>query len=132
MALRWYTVVVDCVDVAAQAELDFRHGDGSIALFNGMSGTLTGVPETRSWNDANGDKTIINADGSIQTNEVLGGTSSFGQVTSRPDPNLPRSPELCGPEMTPSRKYPGPAMIASRTIPTAELPTSCVLVLGKP
>ncbi len=26
----------------------------------------------------------------IQTNEVLGGTSNFGQVTSRPDPNLPR------------------------------------------
>ena len=23
------------------------------------------------------------------------------------DPNLPRSPELCGPEMTPSRIYPG-------------------------
>ena len=55
-----------------------------------MSGTLTGVPQTRSWNDANGDKTILNADGSIQTNEVLGGTSNFGQVTSRPDPNLPR------------------------------------------
>jgi hypothetical protein len=63
---------------------------GFAQTFNGMSGTLTGVPETRTWNDANGDKTIINADGSIQTNEVLGGTSSFGQVTSRPDPNLPR------------------------------------------
>jgi hypothetical protein len=63
---------------------------GFAQTFNGMSGTLTGVPETRTWNDANGDKTILNADGSIQTNEVLGGTSSFGQVTSRPDPNLPR------------------------------------------
>jgi len=63
---------------------------GFAQTFNGMSGTLTGVPETRTWNDANGDKTILNADGSIQTNEVLGGTSNFGQLTSRPDPNLPR------------------------------------------
>jgi hypothetical protein len=69
--------------VAAQAA-------GFAQTFNGMSGTLTGVPQTRNWNDANGDKTIINADGTIQTNEVLGGTSNFGQVTSRPDPNLPR------------------------------------------
>ena len=49
-----------------------------------------------------------------------------------PDPNLPRSPELCGPEMTPSRIYPGPAMTASGTIPASELPSSSVLMLGKP
>ena len=48
------------------------------------------------------------------------------------DPNLPRSPELCGPEMTPSRIYPGPAMTASGTIPASELPSSSVLMLGKP
>ncbi len=48
-----------------------------------------------------------------------------------PDPDVP-GPELCGPEITPSRKYPGPAMIASRTILTAELPASCVLMLGMP
>jgi hypothetical protein len=69
--------------VAAQAA-------GLAQTFNGMSGTLAGVPQTRTWNDANGDKTILNADGSIQTNEVIGGTSNFGQLTSRPDPNLPR------------------------------------------
>ena len=69
--------------VAAQAA-------GFAQTFNGMSGTLAGVPQTRTWNDANGDKTILNADGTIQTNEVLGGTSNFGQLTSRPDPNLPR------------------------------------------
>jgi hypothetical protein len=69
--------------VAAQAA-------GLAQTFNGMSGTLAGVPQTRTWNDANGDKTIMNADGSIQTNEVIGGTSNFGQLTSRPDPDLPR------------------------------------------
>jgi hypothetical protein len=69
--------------VAAQAA-------GLAQTFNGMSGTLAGVPQTRTWNDANGDKTILNADGSIQTNEVIGGTSNFGQLTSRPDPDLPR------------------------------------------
>jgi hypothetical protein len=55
-----------------------------------MSGTLAGVPQTRTWTDINGDKTILNADGTIQTNEVTGGTSNFGQLTSRSDPNLPR------------------------------------------
>jgi hypothetical protein len=48
-----------------------------------------------------------------------------------PDPDV-RHPELCGPEITPSRRYSGPAMSVSRTIPTAELPGSCVLVLGTP
>jgi len=48
------------------------------------------------------------------------------------DPNLPRSPELCGPEMTPSRTHPGPAMTVSGTIPASELPSSSVLMLGKP
>ena len=47
-----------------------------------------------------------------------------------PDPDLPRPPELCGPEITPSRVYPGPAMIASGTIPASELPSSSVLMLG--
>lgn len=65
--------------VAAQAA-------GFAQTFNGMNGAT----QTRSWNDANGDKTILNADGTIQTNEVIGGSSNFGQITSRPDPNLPR------------------------------------------
>ena len=54
--------------------------------FNGMNGAT----QTRTWNDANGDKTILNADGTIQTNEVIGGTSNFGQITQRPDPDLKR------------------------------------------
>ncbi|MBZ5559900.1 MAG: TonB-dependent receptor [Acidobacteriia bacterium] len=54
--------------------------------FNGMNGAT----QTRTWNDANRDGTILNADGSIQTNEVIGGTSNFGQITQRPDPNLAR------------------------------------------
>ena len=65
--------------VAAQAA-------GFAQNFNGMSGAT----QTRSWNDANGDKTILNADGSIQVNEVIGGTSNFGQITSRPDSELKR------------------------------------------
>ena len=59
---------------------------GLAQTFNGMNGAT----QTRTWNDANGDKTILNADGSIQTNEVIGGTSNFGQITARPDPNLLR------------------------------------------
>jgi len=65
--------------VAAQAA-GFAQG------FNGMNGAT----QTRSWNDANGDKTILNADGTIQVNEVIGGTSNFGQITSRPDADLKR------------------------------------------
>jgi hypothetical protein len=65
--------------VAAQAA-GFAQG------FNGMNGAT----QTRTWQDSNGDKTILNADGSIQVNEVIGGTSNFGQITSRPDPNLKR------------------------------------------
>ncbi len=66
--------------VAAQAA-------GFAQTFNGMNGAT----QTRSWNDANGDKTILNADGSIQTNEVITpANSNFGQITSRPDPNLAR------------------------------------------
>jgi hypothetical protein len=49
-----------------------------------------------------------------------------------PDPDAPRAAELCGPEITPSRVYPGPAMIASGTIPATELPASSVLMLGIP
>src|SRR5262249_26635221 len=66
--------------VAAQAA-------GLAQAFNGMNGAT----QTRTWNDANGDRTILNADGSIQTNEVIGGTSNFGQIVSRPDPDLKRS-----------------------------------------
>lgn len=59
---------------------------GFAQTFNGMNGAT----QTRNWNDANRDGTILNADGTIQTNEVLGGTSNFGQITSRPDSGLKR------------------------------------------
>lgn len=49
-----------------------------------------------------------------------------------PDPDLPRSPLLAGPEITPSRKYSGPAMVASGTIRAAQLPPSRMLVIGSP
>ena len=66
--------------VAAQAA-------GLAQGFNGMNGAT----QTRSWNDANRDGTILNPDGTIQTNEVIGGTANFGQIVSRPDPDLKRS-----------------------------------------
>src|SRR5262245_39432589 len=65
--------------VAAQAA-------GLAQAFNGMNG----APQTRNWNDANRDGTILNPDGTIQMNEVIGGTPNFGQIVSRPDPNLVR------------------------------------------
>jgi hypothetical protein len=48
-----------------------------------------------------------------------------------PDPETARS-DLAGPEITPSRKYPGPAMVAVRTMPARELPSSSVLMIGAP
>jgi hypothetical protein len=54
--------------------------------FNGMNGATSTV----SWNDANGDRTILNADGSIQVNEVAARPSNFGQIVARPDPDLKR------------------------------------------
>ena len=72
--------------VAAQAA-------GLAQTFNSMSGST----QTRTWSDAkapigigNGDGTILNADGTIQTNEVIGGTTNFGQVTTKLDPALAR------------------------------------------
>ncbi len=59
---------------------------GYAANFNGM----TASTQNRTWNDANGDRTVINPDGSIQFNEIIGGTSNFGQITDRPDPDLAR------------------------------------------
>ena len=59
---------------------------GYAANFNGMSYST----QTRLWSDLNHDGTVLNSDGSVQFNEVFGGTSNFGQITSRPDPNLAR------------------------------------------
>jgi hypothetical protein len=59
---------------------------GFAQTFNGMNGAT----QTRTWNDADRNGTIFDANGNIQTNEVIGGTSNFGQITARPDPALPR------------------------------------------
>jgi len=59
---------------------------GFAQTFNGMNGAT----QTRTWNDADRNGTIFDAAGNIQTNEVIGGTSNFGQITARPDPNLAR------------------------------------------
>ena len=53
---------------------------GYAANFNGM----TYSTQTRGWNDADRNGSILAANGNIQFNEVLGGTSNFGQITSRP------------------------------------------------
>ncbi len=54
--------------------------------FNGM----TYATQVRGWNDADRNQSILDANGNIQFNEVLGGTPNFGQVTNRPDPDLAR------------------------------------------
>jgi hypothetical protein len=59
---------------------------GYAANFNGM----TYSTQTRAWLDFDGNRSILDAAGNIQFNEVLGGTSNFGQITSRPDPDLKR------------------------------------------
>ncbi len=59
---------------------------GFAATFNGM----TYATQTRTWVDADRNGTILDAAGNIQFNEVLGGTSNFGQITARPDPNIAR------------------------------------------
>ena len=46
--------------------------------------------QTRAWIDIDGNKSIYDAAGNIQYSEVIGGTSNFGQITSRPDPELRR------------------------------------------
>jgi hypothetical protein len=54
--------------------------------FNGM----TYSTQTRAWFDLDGNRSIYDASGNIQFGEVFGGTSNFGQITSRPDPDLAR------------------------------------------
>jgi hypothetical protein len=59
---------------------------GYAANFNGM----TYSTQTRLWVDFDGNRSILDNSGNIQLNEVFGGTSNFGQITSRPDPDLAR------------------------------------------
>jgi outer membrane receptor protein involved in Fe transport len=51
---------------------------------------MTYSTQTRAWFDFDGNKSLLDAAGNIQYNEVFGGTSNFGQITQRPDPNLER------------------------------------------
>jgi hypothetical protein len=54
--------------------------------FNPMSFST----QTRAWFDLDRNKSIFDANGNLQVNEVFGGTSNFGQITNRPDPDLER------------------------------------------
>ena len=66
----------------ASAALGFAEG------FN----TLTAATETRTWNDADGNRSVLDGAGNVQRDEILGGTANFGQAsgTDRPDPALQR------------------------------------------
>lgn len=59
---------------------------GYAANFNGM----TYSTQTRAWIDLDRNKSLFDAAGNVQTGEVFGGTSNFGGITSRPDPDLLR------------------------------------------
>jgi hypothetical protein len=61
---------------------------GFAEVFN----TMTAASETRTWNDADGNRSVLDANGRLQRTEVLGGTANFGQAsgTDRPDPSLRR------------------------------------------
>jgi len=59
---------------------------GYAANFNGM----TYSTQTRAWLDLDGNRSLFDAAGNLQFGEVFGGTSNFGQITSRPDPGLER------------------------------------------
>jgi hypothetical protein len=58
------------------------------ANFNPMAGDT----DARAWTDLDGNRTILDANGNIQYNEVAPGRSNFGLLTgsNRPDPNLKR------------------------------------------
>lgn len=60
---------------------------GYAAIFNGM----TYSTQTRAWFDLDGNKSLFDSAGNIQFGEVFGGTSNFGGITSRPDPDLLRA-----------------------------------------
>jgi len=59
---------------------------GFAAAFNSNTNTT----QSRAWVDADGNRSILSSTGAIQFNEVIGGTSNFGGVTVRPDPDLKR------------------------------------------
>jgi hypothetical protein len=61
---------------------------GYASAFNVLAQTT----QNRNWTDLNGDRTVVNANGSIQLNEITGGTANFGQISStlRPDGDIAR------------------------------------------
>ena len=61
---------------------------GYASTFNPMASAT----ETRAWNDLDGNRSILDANGNIQYNEVAAGTPNFGAFTgtNRPDPDLAR------------------------------------------
>ena len=69
--------------VAAQAA-------GYASTFNGMTYCGSCAGSTRGWVDLDKNGSILDANGNYQFSEVIGGTSNFGQITSRPDPELKR------------------------------------------
>lgn len=54
--------------------------------------TLTASSETRIWNDLDGNRNIVDANGNLQRNEITGGSTTFGLPagTDRLDPDLQR------------------------------------------
>jgi len=48
-----------------------------------------------------------------------------------PDPAQPKPADWCGPDMTPSRAYDGPAFVTAGRIAASDLPPSCVLIIGR-
>ena len=73
---------VNASKYVASAALGFAEG------FN----TLTAATETRTWTDLDGNRSVLDAQGNLQRNEILGGTANFGQASSvdRLDPGLRR------------------------------------------
>ena len=57
---------------------------GFAQTFNGMNGAT----QTRTWNDAERRQTILTRTATSRSTRSIGGTSNFGQITARPDPNL--------------------------------------------
>ena len=75
-------VKVNASKYIASAALGFAEG------FN----TLTASTETRTWNDLDGNRSVLDASGNLQRSEIIGGTANFGaaSATDRVDESLKR------------------------------------------
>jgi hypothetical protein len=75
-------IKVNASKYVASAALGFAEG------FN----TLTASSETRTWADLDGNRSVLDAAGNLQRNEILGGTANFGaaSATDRIDSALQR------------------------------------------